>query len=75
MRFCGKYDDRRLQNKERINVLFVMIYLDMNEIRGKKYSAGHAHEKSRVGGGGDFVKSALCGLYMYYLFDKIIKVP
>ena len=25
VRFRGKYDDRRLQNKERINVLFVMI--------------------------------------------------
>jgi len=38
VRFCGKYDDRCLQNKEIINVLFVMILLDMNEIRGKEYS-------------------------------------
>jgi len=39
MCFCKKkYDDRCLQNKEKINVLFVMIKLDMNEIRGKEYS-------------------------------------
>jgi len=36
--FAGKYDDRHLQNTERINVLFVMILQDMNEIRGKEYS-------------------------------------
>ena len=36
--FAETYDDRRLQNIERINVLCVMISLDMNEIRGKEYS-------------------------------------
>jgi len=36
--FAEKYDDLRLQHKERINVLCVMISLDMNEIRGKEYS-------------------------------------
>ena len=36
--FAGKYNDHRIQNKERINVLFVIIQLDMSEIRGKEYS-------------------------------------
>ena len=36
--FAEKYGDLRLQHKERINVLCVMISLDMNEIRGKEYS-------------------------------------
>ena len=34
--FAGKYDDRRLQNKERINVLIMCDA--MREIRGKIYS-------------------------------------
>ena len=43
--FAGKYDDRRLQNKEKINVLIAIIELDMTEIRGKKQSITILDEK------------------------------
>ena len=38
---CGKYDDRRLQNKKRIDVLCVMMKLNMNAIRGKRIFNNH----------------------------------